>query len=117
MAESQRGCPLLSHPLCRLTGCHFPLPPAPPLFSPLQVPAPSAQRSINSPAGLLLKDVQANGGIVRSVVNMKPTVMKISIHNRQQASVCEGRGESWDDRTAKGGEDACQSQQTAGGFV
>ncbi|GAX83961.1 hypothetical protein CEUSTIGMA_g11385.t1 [Chlamydomonas eustigma] len=52
-----------------------------------QVPAPSANRSMNSTAGLLLKDVQASGGIVRSVVNMKSTVMKISIHNRQQVMI------------------------------
>ena len=34
----------------------------------------------------LLKEVQAAGGVMRSVVAMKSTVMKISVHNRQQVS-------------------------------
>eukprot|EP00798_Chlamydomonas_sp_ICE-L_P030866 gene30866-35910_t len=35
----------------------------------------------------LLKEVHAAGGILRTVVSMKNTVMKISVHNRQQVMI------------------------------
>ena len=48
----------------------------------------------SSSSSRLLKDVQANNGVLRSVVNMKNTVMKISVHNRQQVGADGGgRGE------------------------
>jgi hypothetical protein len=34
----------------------------------------------------MLKEVQAQAGVMRTVVAMKSTVMKISVHNRQQVS-------------------------------
>eukprot|EP00798_Chlamydomonas_sp_ICE-L_P005663 gene5663-8988_t len=50
--------------------------------------AGSLNNSINSSGSYkLLKDVQAAGGIMRSCVNLKSTVMKISIHNRQQVMI------------------------------
>jgi hypothetical protein len=51
-----------------------------------QIPSPANQRSGNA-KDALVKDVQAAGGVIRSVVNMKSTVMKISIHNRQQVMI------------------------------
>ncbi len=46
------------------------------------------QRGLSSQSGSssqrLLKEVQAAGGVMRTVVPMKSTVMKISVHNRQQ---------------------------------
>ena len=51
-----------------------------------QLPTPANQRS-GSAKDALVKDVQAQGGVIRSVVNMKSTVMKISIHNRQQVMI------------------------------
>lgn len=46
------------------------------------------QRALSNQTGSssfkLLKEVQAQGGVMRTVVAMKSTVMKISVHNRQQ---------------------------------
>lgn len=57
-----------------------------------QVPAPLMQRTLSNQAAgsssfKLLKEVQAQGGIMRTVVAMKSTVMKISVHNRQQVMI------------------------------
>jgi hypothetical protein len=52
------------------------------------VPSALIQRNLtnNSTGGSfkMLKEVQAQGGVMRTVVAMKSTVMKISVHNRQQ---------------------------------
>lgn len=49
------------------------------------------QRTLSNPTGSssfkLLKEVQAAGGVMRTVVAMKNTVMKIAVHNRQQVRV------------------------------
>ncbi|KAG1661596.1 hypothetical protein FOA52_000771 [Chlamydomonas sp. UWO 241] len=54
-----------------------------------QVPTPSVRTGSSHQIGStrLIKDVQANGGVIRSVVSMKSTVMKISISNRQQVMI------------------------------
>lgn len=56
-----------------------------------QVPAPLMQRTLSNPSGSssfkLLKEVQAAGGVMRTVVAMKHTVMKIAVHNRQQVMI------------------------------
>lgn len=48
------------------------------------------QRALSNQAGSssfkLLKEVQAAGGVMRTIVAMKSTVMKISVHNRQQVT-------------------------------
>jgi hypothetical protein len=51
-----------------------------------------SQSGTNQSTGSLIKDIMANGGVIRSVVNMKNTIMKISIHNRQQV----GGREAWE---------------------
>ncbi|GIL83127.1 hypothetical protein Vretimale_11467 [Volvox reticuliferus] len=56
-----------------------------------QVPPTLMQRTLSNPTGSssfkLLKEVQAAGGVMRTVVAMKNTVMKIAVHNRQQVMI------------------------------
>ncbi len=53
-----------------------------------QVPTSLMQRGLSGHQGSrsqkLFKEVQAAGGVMRTTVPMKSTVMKISVHNRQQ---------------------------------
>lgn len=71
--------------------------PSPPPFPPVhpQVPPALMQRTLSNPTGSssfkLLKEVQAAGGVMRTVVAMKNTVMKIAVHNRQQVGLGGGR--------------------------
>ncbi len=69
-----------------------------------QVPPALMQRTLSNPTGSssfkLLKEVQAAGGVMRTVVAMKNTVMKIAVHNRQQVRgggqrAASGGGELW----------------------
>ena len=62
------------------------------------------QRTLSNPTGSssfkLLKEVQASGGVMRTAVAMKNTVMKIAVHNRQQVG---GRAGGRQGRAARAG--------------
>ncbi|KAL6746275.1 kinase-like domain-containing protein [Haematococcus lacustris] len=57
----------------------------------MQVPASLMQRGLSNQSTnssfKMLKEVQAQAGVMRTTVAMKSTVMKISVHNRQQVMI------------------------------
>lgn len=73
----------------------------------LQVPPTLMQRTLSNPTGSssfkLLKEVQAAGGVMRTVVAMKNTVMKIAVHNRQQVGAAGCRRPGTGARRTQGG--------------